>query len=153
LKKRETNSSMKAAEDLLIRQGWDLKDVEDYRGAVRVLEGLIHQYPDSRLGHLILGYFYYSLLNAPRKALPHLRIAVRLGPKSEKASRGLFHCLWDMNRLDEALEEIKRFQLLTNWSCKDYREIVAEINEKWTDDEPVKPKRKSAKKSLTKSHP
>ena len=57
-----------------------------------------------------------------------------------------------MDRLEEALEEIKRFQLLTNWQCQDYLEIMNEIKEKWGEEEEKVPRpRMSAKLRLAKS--
>jgi hypothetical protein len=72
--------------------------------------------------------------------LPLFRKLVRLSPCSETASLGLFHSLWSLGREDEALEEIKRFQVLTNFGRADYRTIIAEINEK-TAERPARKKR------------
>jgi tetratricopeptide (TPR) repeat protein len=55
--------------------------------------------------------------------------AIELAPTSEGMSKGLFHCLWNLERKVEALEEIKRFQTISD--SEDYRAIVNEINEKW----------------------
>jgi hypothetical protein len=44
-------------------------------------------------------------------------------------SKGLFHSLWKLGKQVEALEEVKRFQTISD--SEDYREIVKEINEKW----------------------
>ena len=84
----------------------------------------------------------YKDLGKLDRAIPLYRRATQLSPKLERASLGLFHALWESDQLDEALEEMKRFQLLTNWSCRDYVEILAEINEKWTDPVPGKKKKK-----------
>jgi len=143
----------KAIEDSSIQKAFDLKNAGNYAAAVQMLEEVIEKNPDSAVEQSLLGSFYFCFLQAPRKALPHLKMGVRLAPRSEMASLGLFNWLWDMNRREEALEEIKRFQLLTDWSCRDYREIVAEIIEKWTGDAPQKqPARdKAVKKPLAKS--
>ncbi len=58
------------------------------------------------------------------------------------ASLGLFHSLWNTDQIDEALAEIKHYQTLTNWKCKNYLEIVAEMHEQWVDH----PKKKKPKK-------
>lgn len=77
-----------------------------------------------------LGSLYLHEMNQPKKALPLYRRASKLDPQSEKASLGVFHSLWGLDRQVEALDEIKRYQTLTNCSSQDYIEIVAEINEK-----------------------
>ena len=71
----------------------------------------------------------------------------RLSPKSELASLGLFYAYWGTDQVDKAIAEIKRYQILTNWKCEDYLEIVAEMYEKWV----VAPrkKRKHKKKKVT----
>jgi len=67
-------------------------------------------------------------LNEAASAFEH---AVELAPKLEAVSKGLFHCLWEMGQRDKALEEIKRFQSISD--SKDYREIIREIIEKCSD--------------------
>ena len=57
------------------------------------------------------------------------RQATRLSPKLEAASLGLFHCLWELGRREEALEEAKRFQSVSD--SENYRKIVQEINERF----------------------
>src|SRR5205814_1731176 len=55
--------------------------------------------------------------------------AVKLSPKFEGASLGLFNSLWRLGRREEALKELERFQAIAD--SEDYREIIKEINEKW----------------------
>jgi hypothetical protein len=63
------------------------------------------------------------------EAISAFRGAVRLKPKAEAPSLGLFRCLWELGRLVEAVEEIKRFQSVSH--SEDYDRIVKEINEKF----------------------
>jgi predicted Zn-dependent protease len=63
------------------------------------------------------------------EAVTVFKHAVRLSPKFEGASLGLFHCLWEIGKHDEAMDELKRFQLVSD--SKEYRQIVEQINEKW----------------------
>ena len=60
------------------------------------------------------------------KAVAAFRRATELKPESETASLGLFHCLWEMGRKEEALDEIGRYLKIAD--CEDYRNILAEIN-------------------------
>lgn len=55
--------------------------------------------------------------------------AVQLRPTSELISLGLFHCLWDQGKTDQALKEIKRFLEISD--SEDYRKIVEEIYQKY----------------------
>lgn len=102
-----------------------------YSDAVRDLEQAVHQFPNSAIANWLLGGILYTYLRNPAAALPYLQQAVALSPKNELASLGLFNALWDLERIDEALAEIKRYQTLTNWKCQDYIDIVAEMNAKW----------------------
>ena len=80
----------------------------------------------------MIGSLYLIELRQPKNAIPYFKKATELSPQSEKASLGLFHSLWNLDRVNEALEEVKRFQTLSH--SKDYDEIVAEIKEKWLSD-------------------
>ena len=111
-------------------------DAGKIQEGVRLMEALVRRFPEQAPLHWYLGGLYLSEAKQPKKAVSHFQKAVRLAPKSERASLGLFHALWDTNRVDEALAEIKRYQLLTNWKCQDYREIIAELNDKWLDNRP-----------------
>jgi tetratricopeptide (TPR) repeat protein len=101
---------------------------------------LAKQYPEDWGIHWYLGGFYLHELNQPAKAIPLLRKAVQWKPESEKSSLGLFHSLLNAGLQDEALDELKRFQVLTNFRSKDYREIIAELN-----DERPAPRKRSAR--------
>jgi tetratricopeptide (TPR) repeat protein len=113
--------------------------------AIRMLEKTNIEYPDRTPILWYLGGFYRDR-EQPERAIPLYERATQLSPKLERASLGLFHARWKAGQIDEALEEIKRFQLLTNWSCQDYLDIMAEIKEKWLDDEPARPKARKKKK-------
>ena len=88
--------------------------------------------PDHSFAHWLLGSLYLFELHQPEKALPCFKKSTELSPKSERASLGLFHSLWSLGKEVEALEEMKRYQRLTNFQCQDYREILGEITEKFS---------------------
>jgi tetratricopeptide (TPR) repeat protein len=112
--------------------------------AVNILEKTIHEYPGQAPPYWYLGGLYWDL-GKTDAAISNFKKAVELAPTVERASLGLFHALWDTDRIDEALEEMKRFQVLTDWSCQDYVKILAEINEKWHDPAPGKKKTRTRK--------
>ena len=107
--------------------------------AARVLERTVIDYPNHAPIYWYLGGIY-SDLKMPARAIAHYQKATQLDPGSKRASLGLFNAFWDNDQVDEALEEMKRFQVLTNWSCREYVEILAEINEKWAVAAPNKKK-------------
>jgi tetratricopeptide (TPR) repeat protein len=133
---RGANTSHSSREDALLQEAIDLKSAGDYLGAVRVLKRFVRLFPGSASGFGFLGGIYLAFLNEPKKALPYCTKSVQLSPRSERASLGLFHALWSLDRVDEALEEIKRYQTLCNWTCQDYIEIIDELQEKWLDKKP-----------------
>jgi tetratricopeptide (TPR) repeat protein len=112
----------------LLQEAIDLKNQQDYAGAVRVLSALVRQYPKCAPAHGLLGSLYLLKLQQVKKAIACFKKTIKLAPKSEMASLGLFHSLWKVRKQTEALEEMKRFQTISH--SKDYDEILAEIKEK-----------------------
>ena len=110
-----------------------LKNQEDYRGAARVLSHIVKEFPTCTPAFMLLGGLYLHEFKKPRKAVPCFEAAIGLAPRSEMCSLGLFHSLWNLDRVVEALEELKRFQMISH--SKDYDEILAELKEKWLADE------------------
>jgi predicted Zn-dependent protease len=91
--------------------------------ASQILQALVGSFPN----HAFLWWYLGGVYRA-----------IKINPKSERCSLGLFHTLWDLDQVDEAIAEIRRYQMLTNWSCQDYLEIVSELYEEWV----VRPKAK-----------
>jgi tetratricopeptide (TPR) repeat protein len=141
------NSSWKNDPELnqILQQGIDCKNEGDYHGAIGAFEEAIRKSPRCSLAYWLLGGVHYTFLNDPRAAIPYFQKGVQLSPKTEIASLALFHALWDTDQTFDALEEIKRYQLLTNWSSKDYLEIMQEIKEKWLDPPNTKKRHKKVK--------
>ena len=102
-----------------------------------ILQALVGRFPNHAFLWWYLGGVYRQL-KQPEQALTCYRRAIKINPKSERCSLGLFHTLWDQDQVDEAIAEIRRYQMLTNWSCQDYLEIVSELYEEWV----VRPKAK-----------
>jgi predicted Zn-dependent protease len=102
-----------------------LKDEGDFTGAQRILEQLVAAEPTSAGLHWFLGHLYWEQ-NLLDQAAQTFRRATELNPRSERASLGLFHSLWERGRQEEALEEMGRFLKIAD--CPDYRKILAEIN-------------------------
>jgi len=70
-------------------------------------------------------YWDMGKLEAAEK---EFRQAVKLNQDSEKSSLGLFHVLWDQDKKDEAIEEMKRFTTIAK--SEDCKAILKEISSK-----------------------
>ena len=102
-----------------------LRDAGDLRGAVKLLRELSQTVYDSAALFAVLGGVYWELKELD-EAIKCFVKATELAPRSETASLGLFHSLWQQGRESEALDECKRFMALSD--SEDYRSIIAEIN-------------------------
>jgi len=129
----------------ILRNGENCRNKGDYAGAISTFQEAIRNSPRCSVAYWLLGGIYFACLDDPRAAVPYFQKAVQLSPKTEIASLALFHALWDTDQTFDALEEIKRYQLLTNWSSKDYLEIMQEIKEKWLDPPNTKKRHKKVK--------
>ena len=134
-----------AALNDILTKGIQHNNEGDFPAAIRAFKKAIRKSPRCSVAYWLLGGVYYSFLHDAFASLPYFKRAVKLSPKTEMASLGLFHALWDIDRIDDALEELKRFQLLTNWSSQDYLKIVNEIKEKWLNSSKTKKRAKSRK--------
>lgn len=102
-----------------------LHEAGDYERARGMLEKLVQSEPGSVTVLAVLGHVLYDLREF-REAARVFRQAAEMAPKLEAVSLGLFHSLWELNRQEEAMEELGRFQSVSD--SQDYREIVKEIN-------------------------
>ena len=105
-----------------------LQDAGQLESAKNLLLELAEKDPQSTRILAALGLVCYDL-GLWKEAVDVFKRAIELSPALEGVSKGLFHSLWKLERHVEALEEIKRFQTISD--SEDYREIVKEINEKW----------------------
>jgi tetratricopeptide (TPR) repeat protein len=101
-----------------------LKRQKRYAEAQTLLEKLATRVPNSAALYAVLGDVYWEegFLD---KAAAAFHTATLLSPKSETASLGLFHCLWDKGDRDIALLEAKRF--LESTDSENYRNILLEV--------------------------
>jgi tetratricopeptide (TPR) repeat protein len=99
----------------------------DLQGAIEVLERLVESNSNSAKLLATLANTY-SEIGRNESALGYFHKAVQIEPQWEDASLGLFHCLWSLEKKEEALDEAKRFTAIS--SSKEYENIVREINQK-----------------------
>src|SRR5258707_13560937 len=105
--------------------------LNDLPGTIEILRNLVAENPESAM-------FNATLANSLKAegdidtAIEHFQKAVKLAPKSELYSLGLFHSLWRQEKREEAFDEMKRFMSISD--SADYRAIIAAMNAKRSDD-------------------
>ena len=95
--------------------------------AARIFKGLDKKFPNQPAILGMLGAIYFTTGNYAN-ALTYWEKVVKLSPKSELASRALFHTLLQHERFDDALTEANRFIKLNGYS-KEYAMIMEELDE------------------------
>lgn len=103
-----------------------LKNVGLNEDAVQVLGRLIDKglHREAVVG--MLGLIHHYELHNSEQALPFLRQAVELAPRSERFSLGLFHALLSVDQIDEAFEEMRRY--LKDNTSDAYDEFLRDVN-------------------------
>ena len=104
-----------------------LRKAGDAAGAIRILRGLVADYPKMSAAYLVIGDILWDDGKLPAASVA-FRVATKHFPKLEIASLGLFHTLWRQSRTDAAFAEMKRFQSISH--SQDYKEIVDDILQK-----------------------
>lgn len=121
------NAEVKAKIEPDFNRALLLRDSGDLLGAALIFERLDKEYPNQSA---ILGMWasiYFHLENW-EMALPLYQRTTNLSPKSELASLGLFHSLWNLGKQDEAFSETKRFLSISD--SEEYRQLIKEMGEK-----------------------
>jgi len=102
------------------------RDSSDYELAEKLLLSIAEQAQQFPAYHAVLGHVQWQLKKLDG-AIEAFHQAVRLAPDSEVVSLGLFHCLWQAERTDDAFDEMKRF--LVNNESEEYTQLLADIND------------------------
>jgi predicted Zn-dependent protease len=95
----------------------------DGQMAVQILERLASEHPNRPFILGMLGAIYRSLGDYER-AVGYFQQTASLSPKSELASLGLFHSLWQLERREAAMDEMTRF--LSVASSEEYDLLINE---------------------------
>ena len=112
----------------VFKEALDLRDKGDLAGAIRILRELSELHPNIPPVLGMLAGIYY--LNGDMKnAADYFKRTIVLSPKSETASRGLFHALFAMERIDEAFDEMRRFTAIAH--SEHYDAIIKEFSEEY----------------------
>lgn len=97
-----------------------LRDAADWEGADRILRKILSEtdaVPPAV--NAVLGHVLWEQSRS-EEAISFLRRAAKQSPQHEGISLGLFHCLYEMGKLEDALNEGRRF--LRGASDEEYRE-------------------------------
>lgn len=95
----------------------------DTEAVVGTMRDLVKRRPKSGLFAAILANALRSLGQVD-EAESYFKHAVEFSAKSEKISLGLFHCLWQQGKEDEAFEEMRRFVRATKRMSDEYQIIL-----------------------------
>jgi tetratricopeptide (TPR) repeat protein len=109
----------------LFSKAIESKDAGHLSASRDIFLELVRRNPENAGLRWSLGHIYWRLGDLDM-AIDSFREASKTSPGSERASLGLFHCLWDQGRRIEAFEEAKRFMAISE--SEDYKEIINEIN-------------------------
>jgi len=74
----------------------------------------------------VIGATLYYMKEDITLAMPYLREAVLLSPRSERASLALFHALFESGEIDAAFDEMRRY--LKDNESPEYRRLLADMN-------------------------
>ena len=94
--------------------------------AVRELKQLLEEGHSVKSATGVIGLILYYDMHDPVGALPFLLRSVQLSPNTEHGSLALFHALLELDRVDEAFDEARRF--LSNNKSDAYDEFIKGIN-------------------------
>jgi predicted Zn-dependent protease len=116
------------SDDATYRRRFDeavrLRDEGCLGQAEKSLSELGEDYSGDPTINLVRAGILFSMDKFP-EALRLFDTITKLQPRSELASRGLFHSLWKLGRHDEAFEEMKRFLSISE--SEDYRQLLKDI--------------------------
>jgi TolA-binding protein len=112
----------------LLDQALKLKNREDFHGAVAVLKRAVQDFPSSAESYFLIGGICLYEMDDANNAVPNFAMAVQLFPRSESASLGLFHSLWDLGLQEAAKREMNRFLSMAH--SVDYDTISSELKKK-----------------------
>jgi tetratricopeptide (TPR) repeat protein len=110
--------------DALFEYALSLREAGNLPSAISELESLAEDHSDDGALISMLAISYYED-GRYSEAVPLFRQRVLVKPTSMHLSVGLFFSLWNLAREAEALEELYRFQSVSDWP--DYREILKDL--------------------------
>ena len=110
--------------DSIVDEAIGLRDRGQEAEAIALLNKVLEEHPNSSAAHAILGglRWDYQDLEGARRCFAE---AVRLSPKMELASLGLFHTSYKLGDKDAAFGEMRRFLSISE--SVEYRKLIREF--------------------------
>ena len=98
----------------------------DLPKTLELMQELVDSNPELPVFRAVLANTYWDMedYDGAEAEFGH---AIHLAPEYEVCSLGLFHCLWEQDKREEALIEMKRFRLLAPF--KEYLPVLKALAE------------------------
>ncbi|HEV7505184.1 MAG TPA: hypothetical protein VGS07_09750 [Thermoanaerobaculia bacterium] len=120
-----TGQKNKAPDELLI-EAKRISAEGDLEEAAKELSILVETYPDD----MDVRFSYAAVLLQLRRfadVISHFTRVLEDQPVNERASLGLFHSLWKIEKRDDAIKEVRRFRAAGGESME-YRRLARDIS-------------------------
>ena len=98
---------------------------DKYLDALKEAKVLAESYPEIGPVYGLLSVIYFELERF-EEAAEYFKKTTILSPKSEMASLGLFHSLWQLKRYDESFDEMKRYMAIS--VSEEYNELAKNLD-------------------------
>jgi tetratricopeptide (TPR) repeat protein len=112
--------------DKLIEEAIALNNKKLYKEALAILHGIEPKYKESSTINGLIATAYYFAKEYLNSAA-YYKKATELNPRSELASLGLFHSLWELKNYRHAYQEMERF--LSSNEANNYKVTLKELYE------------------------
>jgi tetratricopeptide (TPR) repeat protein len=115
-----------AAPEKLLNEARRIFARGDLEDAADKLSRLVEAYPDD----MAVRFSYAAVLFQLRRfadVVPHFARVLEDQPVNERASLGLFHSLWKIEKKDDAVREVRRFRAAGGESME-YRRLARDIS-------------------------
>ena len=113
-------------DELLIEEAIALNNNKLYKEALVILHGIEPKYKESSMISGLIATAYY-FAKEYKISTAYYKITTELNPRSELASLGLFHSLWELKNYRRAYKEMERF--LTSNEANNYKVTIEELYE------------------------
>jgi tetratricopeptide (TPR) repeat protein len=127
-KRSSADRSMRRYLNDLLNKALRLRNRKNFRQAIDLIKHAVSEFPPTAAAYGLMAGIYLYELAEPSNAAPNFAMAVQLSPRSESASLGLFHALWELGFHEAAKREMRRFRAVAE--SVDYDAIWAELKEK-----------------------
>jgi tetratricopeptide (TPR) repeat protein len=120
-------------DEVLIEKAIALNNKKLYNEALAILLNIEEKYKNSSvINGLIATALYHS--KEYKTSANYYKITTELNPRSELASLGLFHSLWELKDYYHAYKEMDRF--LSNNEANNYKVTLKELHEQLSEQAP-----------------